>query len=100
MKKMNDTAEEAGAKNSSFSRPDGYDEQNQYSTVYDLACIATAFMNSTFEKGFLRETVMRPKIREVFTDGTDVTWQNTNELLDKESSYYYKNATGLKTGRL
>lgn len=98
MKKMNDTAEEAGAKNSSFSRPDGYDEQNQYSTVYDLACIATAFMNSTFEKGFLRETVMRPKIREVFTDGTDVTWQNTNELLAKESSYYYKNATGLKTG--
>lgn len=98
VEKMNETAKTVGAEDSNFCRPDGYDEEGQYSTVYDLACIATAFLNADYNNGFLKKTVAKKKIREVFSDGTDVTWVNTNALLDTQSSYYYKNAIGLKTG--
>lgn len=33
-----------------------------------------------------------------FPDGTDITWQNTNLLLDPSSEYFYEKAIGLKTG--
>ncbi|MCH1984082.1 VanZ family protein [Ruminococcus sp. OA3] len=98
MDKMNETAVLAGAENSRFLRPDGYDADGQYTTAYDLACCARVFMNTEYGDGYLSDIVRQPSIRTCFADGTDVTWQNTNQLLSPESTYYDKTVVGLKTG--
>ncbi len=91
---MNDMAKALGAEHSCFYRPDGYDEYGQYTTAGDLAIIANALL----EEEVLREIVSSYKIRDVFSDGTDITFHNTNELINPESPYFYANAIGLKTG--
>lgn len=98
MDKMNETARLAGAKNSRFLRPDGYDADGQYTTAYDLACCARVFMDTEYGDGYLSDIVRQPSIRTCFADGTDVTWQNTNQLLSPDSAYYDKSVVGLKTG--
>lgn len=98
VEQMNKNAVKIGAKHSNFIKPDGYDSEGQYSTASDLACIATAFMKSKAGDGLLSDIVNKDKIRECFADNTDVTWENTNELINPDSNFYYKNAVGLKTG--
>ena len=98
MEAMNEKAVSIGAENSNFVRPDGYDEENQYTTAGDLTQIAAAFWNCDKEDGILRRIAGEASARAVFEDGTDVTWQNTNLLLQEDSPYYYPNAVGLKTG--
>ena len=38
------------------------------------------------------------KSYERWTGGIEVTYQNTNKLLDPNSPFYYPEATGIKTG--
>ncbi|WP_167957057.1 VanZ family protein [Anaerosporobacter faecicola] len=95
---MNALAKEIGAKHSCFQTPDGYDEEGQYSTAKDLAQIAVAFMDASTENGILREIVQMERSRVCTRDGRDITWENTNLLLNENSAYYYENAIGLKTG--
>lgn len=91
---MNDFAEKAGAVNSNFENPDGWDGKNHYTTIKDLALICA-------------EAIKHPEICEivkidtkhvVFESGESITWSNTNLLLNKESSYYMPEAVGMKTG--
>lgn len=98
MDQVNETADLAGAKNTKLIRPDGYDADGQYTTAYDLACCARVFMNTKFGDGYLADIVKESSVRTCFADGTDVTWQNTNQLLSPESPFYDKDAIGLKTG--
>ena len=44
------------------------------------------------------EICNKSKARNVFVDGFDVTWSNTNSLIVKESGRYYPYCLGLKTG--
>ncbi|MBQ8430359.1 MAG: D-alanyl-D-alanine carboxypeptidase, partial [Clostridia bacterium] len=47
---MNETAKKAGAINSNFANPHGLDQENHYTTAYDLALItAYALNNDTFK---------------------------------------------------
>lgn len=96
--KMNENAIVFGADNSNFLRPDGYDVTGQYTTAYDLACIALNFIKSDYSDYILSDIVKETSVRECFSDGTDVTWRNTNELINPASKFYYKDAVGLKTG--
>ena len=91
---MNKTAKELGATNSKFLNPDGYDKNGVYTTVKDLLLIASAALNSNT----INYICSLPSLRETFSDGTDITWENSNELINPSSKYYYKNALGLKTG--
>lgn len=92
---MNEKARSIGAKNSNFRCPDGYDKQEQYTTAKDLGLIASEFLSNQL----LKEIVSKESIRDVFPDGTDVTYHNTNQLLNPNSPYYLESAIGLKTGR-
>lgn len=96
--KMNEKAKNLGATNSHFTTPDGFDEDGQYSTASDLGIIAVAFLSSTKEGGILKTIVGKERSRVCFPDGTDLTWENTNQLLVPSSEYYYDKAIGLKTG--
>lgn len=91
---MNRKAKSIGAVSSHFSCPDGYDMEGQYTTAYDLAMIAQSCLkNSTIVK-----IISDYKISETWADGKEVTYNNTNELINPDSSYYYPNAIGIKTG--
>lgn len=94
VKAINEKAKKIGAINSNFLRPDGYDENGQYTTARDLACIAKYFMNNEI----LSQIVSKYKVNDVFVDGSRVTYENTNQLINPYSEYYYSNIRGLKTG--
>ncbi|MBO5475429.1 MAG: D-alanyl-D-alanine carboxypeptidase [Bacilli bacterium] len=86
---MNKRSEEIGLTNTHFMNVHGLDEENHYSTAYDMAMIA-------------RELVKHEKILEYSSkyedyvthpDGTNTWIVNTNKLIN-----YYPGLDGLKTG--
>ena len=92
---MNEKAAEVGAADSNFTSPDGYDESGQYTTAHDLARIAKGF----WESSILRDIAGSFSISDTWLSGHEVTYTNTNELINPGSQYYYKEAAGLKTGK-
>ena len=94
IKLMNNKAKSLGAINSSFKTPDGYDAIGQYTTAYDMGMIGMAAADNES----IIEISNKSSARNVFSDGFDVTWSNTNSLISKESGRYYPYCIGLKTG--
>lgn len=91
---MNDYSRKIGAENTCFKTPDGFDADGQFSTVHDLAIItAHAMKNQTIAK-----IVSKHRAKVVFESGELGNWTNTNELINPNSKYYVKEATGFKTG--
>lgn len=95
VKEMNKKAKSIGAVHSNFARPDGYDSDLQYTTAEDMAYIASYFVD---DYSRLNEIVEQKSARVLFLNGKDVTYQNSNELLQPGSHYYDENVLGLKTG--
>ena len=91
---MNKTAEEIGMTNSHFTTPDGWDDDDQYITAADLAKLAK-YALSVPEIRFI---VAAHEKYVVFESGENITWVNTNLLIDPDSNYYSENAIGIKTG--
>lgn len=91
---MNDFAKNIGMQNSNFVNPEGWDDNNQYTTVSDLLILA-------------EYAISVPEIREItgtyqkyviFDSGENITWTNSNNMLNPNSPYYCPCAVGLKTG--
>lgn len=91
MDKVNEKAEMLGAENSNFVAPDGYDADGQYTTAYDLAIIARACL----ENPHISEIVASHTLYQKWVSGREVTYNNSNELLNPNSQYYYPDAIGL-----
>jgi len=91
---MNEKAADIDALHTHFVNPDGYDADGQYTTARDLALIANTFLKTDT----LKEIAGSHRISDVWLSGQDVTYDNTNELINPESPYYYECANGLKTG--
>ncbi|MCM1506030.1 MAG: dockerin type I domain-containing protein [Ruminococcus flavefaciens] len=91
---MNSFAENIGMQNSHFVNPEGWDDDNQYTTVSDLLILAEYAMNIPE----IREIAGTYQKYVVFDSGENVTWTNSNSLLNPDSPYYCPNAVGLKTG--
>ena len=81
---MNQKAEELGMKNSSFANPSGLNDDDHYSTAYDLALLARACLNN--------RTVAEICATQAVTVGTR-TFINHNKLLSR-----YEGCVGMKTG--
>jgi D-alanyl-D-alanine carboxypeptidase len=94
IREMNKKAAKIGADDSNFVSPDGYDATGQYTTAHDLACIAKAFSSSST----LLDISSTYRISDVWVSDQEVTYYNSNELINPASPYYYKYATGIKTG--
>ena len=91
---MNQKAKKIGVKNSCFKTPDGYDALGQYTTALDMGFIGlAALQNET-----IMEISQKSISRNVFASGEDITWENTNSLINRNSPRYYSRAIGLKTG--
>ncbi len=89
VKMMNDKAKELGLKNTNFVNPTGLDEENHYSSAYDLALIAMELLkhDQILEFSSVYEDYLR-------VDTPNKFWLvNTNKLIR-----FYDGADGLKTG--
>lgn len=90
----NKNAVSIGANNSNFIRPDGYDVSGQYTTAKDLPCTGDEFM----KLALLSSIVSKYKLNDEYPNGSQVKYENTNELINLYSEYYYSNIKCLKTG--
>lgn len=85
---MNKKAKDIGLKNSNFVTPHGLDDDNHYTTAYDLAILTNyALKNKTFLK------IVGTKQISVNIGGNQRSLNNTNELLGVVKGVY-----GVKTG--
>ena len=88
---MQKTAQNAGAKNSSFKNPHGLDEDGHYTTAYDLSIVtAKALQNKDF-----KEIVSTKNIVVSGNDEVENRYlKNKNKLLLND----FEGITGVKTG--
>lgn len=94
LKKMNEKAKELGCKKTHFENPDGYHDNNHYTTAKDMLYIAReAIKNDT-----IKTIVSTSQVTVRFLSGQSATWQNSNKLLLADNTYTYEGAFGLKTG--
>lgn len=91
---MNESAKQLGMNNSRFTTPDGSDSSGQYSTARDLSVLAKYALS--FPE--IREIAAEYQKYVVFESGENITWTNTNRLLNPDDEFYRKDAIGLKTG--
>lgn len=91
---MNELASEIGMSSSHFTTPDGWDDENQRVTAADLVKLS----EHALKDPTIREIVGTHQKYVVFESGENITWTNTNSLLDPDSTYYSEYAIGLKTG--
>ncbi len=91
---MNDLAAELGATDSHFANPDGWDHEDHYTTVRDMALFAAHAM----KQETIRNIVSTPEKWVMFVSGENITWKNSNALLHADSGYYHPDAVGMKTG--
>lgn len=94
VKKMNETAARLGCSGTHFANPDGIHDSNHYTTAADMLKIATAVL----KQEVIARTVRTVRVQETLLSGQTVNWQNSNRLLHENNAFYYKGATGLKTG--
>lgn len=95
---MNSKAKEIGAKSTNFVNPNGLHNSDHKTTVYDMAMIARYGMLNfpTFRKAARLTSFSLPDT-DIYDKG-DRYFVNTNKMIIESSSYYYKYATGIKTG--
>ncbi|MBQ8110278.1 MAG: D-alanyl-D-alanine carboxypeptidase [Clostridia bacterium] len=97
VERMNKRARELGCEDTHFANAHGYHDENHYSTALDLARITCeAVKLEAFRKIVSTASYTMTIQRGRNTIENRVT--NTNQLLKKESSYYYADAIGVKTG--
>ena len=91
---MNEKIKEIGCKNTNFTCPDGFHDDNHYTTAMDLLRM------TLYSENFPEIAASGKKTyREVeFLTGEYIYWNNSNKLIQPDNDYYYPYATGLKTG--
>ena len=91
---MNELAEEIGTENSSFANPEGWDDENNYSTVSDLIVISKYAIG----QDVIAKIVSTVEIAFNTVSGDEMKLRNSNFLLHEQGRFYHPNVTGLKTG--
>lgn len=85
---LNDKAKEIGAMNTNFVTPHGLDDDNHYSTAYDLALIADYALDIPYLANIFSKTS-----ETIYVNGIKRNVSTTNEML-----HVYDKADGVKTG--
>lgn len=91
---MNIFAAQLGMENSNFTNPDGWDDNSQYTTIDDLLVLSKYAL--TVKQ--IQDIISYREKYVVFLSGENVTWKNSNQLLNPKSKHYNKYAIGMKTG--
>ncbi|MBR3767419.1 MAG: D-alanyl-D-alanine carboxypeptidase [Clostridia bacterium] len=91
---MNEYARELGCNNTYFVNPEGWDDPNHFSTAEDM----TKFALAAVKNSIITSIANIHSNKFYFYSGENITWNNSNELINPNSPYYYPYAHGLKTG--
>ncbi|MGN0609370.1 MAG: D-alanyl-D-alanine carboxypeptidase family protein [Oscillospiraceae bacterium] len=91
---MNAAAKRIGCKNTHFANPDGFHDDDHYTTVLDMLRVALYAENFDM----LTESAAKTDRYVTFLSGEEISWENTNKLIHDYSDCYYMYATGMKTG--
>ncbi|MDE5992092.1 MAG: hypothetical protein K2G87_03485, partial [Oscillospiraceae bacterium] len=91
---MNRTAALLGAENTHFANPDGFHDDDHYTTVLDMLKI-TLYAR---KKPLIAASAAKPSEYAVFESGEQISWKNSNKLIHEDSGCYYMYANGFKTG--
>lgn len=91
---MNDFAQSLGMNDSHFTSPDGFDSEEQYTTLSDLLLLA----KYAWSVPEIREITSTAQRYTVFESGENITWINSNRLLNSDDKFYCQYARGMKTG--
>ena len=83
-----------GLENTHFTNPDGYHDEEHYSTAEELLEIAKLALGSPVIMEYCG--IASAAVR--YDSGEEYTWKNSNYLLHEVSEFYCPQATGLKTG--
>ena len=86
---MNDKAKELGLKNTHFANPHGLDNEDHYSTAYDMAVMAKELLK--YENILKYTSIYEDYLTK--PDGSQIWLVNTNRLVR-----FYDGVDGLKTG--
>lgn len=86
--KMNEKAESLGLLNTHFTSPHGLDDENHYTTAYELSLITNYALNNELFK-----EIVSTKTATINLGNNSLTINNTNELLGNLDGIY-----GVKTG--
>lgn len=88
---MNKNTRDMELDNTHFTTPDGYDDDEQYISAIDLSKIAIqAYENETISSICSQE--------KIYSKTLGKYWKSTNQMIDKNSQYYFEGCKGLKTG--
>jgi serine-type D-ala-D-ala carboxypeptidase len=96
-KLMNKRAEELGCKNTHFVNPNGIHSKDHTSTSYDLALMGKFAMQNSIIRKIVSTTQFTLPATNKYSK-TDRIFNNSNDLLNTYSRYYYGGTTGVKTG--
>lgn len=93
VKQMNEEAKALGMENSHFENPDGWHDENHYTTMNDLVILSKKVLSN--------QTILKYTSRasdSVTLSDRTLEWSNTNFLLHSEGEAYIPSTIGLKTG--
>ena len=93
VKQMNAMAQELGMSNSHFVTPDGWHDDDHYTTMQDLVILCQAALEN--------ETILKYTSKatdSVLMADRNLEWKNTNMLLHENAETYVPATIGLKTG--
>lgn len=91
---MNDAATELGAEHSHFANPDGFHDDNHYTTALDMIKIA----NYAKSIPLISEICGTYQTTQKLKSGEEFYWVNSNKLLNQGEDCYSEYADGMKTG--
>lgn len=90
---MNRQAELLGMTNSHFANPDGFHDNDHYTTMDDLVVLCKTVLTDPVMLGYTSRVE-----ESVEVQGRTLKWENTNILLHSEEDLYHANVIGMKTG--
>ena len=93
VEEMNRQAQLLGMENSHFVSPDGWHDDDHYTTMEDLVKLSKVVLNN---QTMLKYTSLATQT--VVLNGREVEWENTNFLLYEDKGVYVPSTIGLKTG--
>ena len=94
MELVNDCAKQLGAKNTHFVTPDGWHDNNHFTTAEDLARF-TAYAKTI---PLIKKSCAKPYAKWELDDGRILEWENSNKLLLSGTELYSEYCDGMKTG--
>ncbi len=95
MKKMNDTAKKIGMNDSHFGNPVGLHDEQTYTTPHDVYLLA----KYALQFDIIKELTAKARYTLPATNKRkSQILSTTNFLIDPNTNYYYKYASGVKTG--